>query len=99
MNQAEKNLVDFIVNTYPKRGILFATSWTTYSICSTPEEDLLCAVFPGEERDWIKELPDLIVRLGHEHCADQDEYDGLELFAMFLGDAMRDLAFCHMRDM
>ena len=43
MNQAEKDLVDFIVNTYPKRGILFATSWTTYSICSTPEEDLLNA--------------------------------------------------------
>lgn len=97
MNLAEKNLVDFIVNTYPKRGFLFSTSWTSYSICETQEEELLCAVFPGD-RDWINELPDLIIRLGTEYCKQDDGYELMDLFAMFLGDAMRDLANCHMRE-
>ena len=99
MNQAKQNLVDFIVNTYPKRGMVFSTSWTSYSMCETPEETLLCKFFGDQDsldRDWFKDLPSAIYDLAKEYGAYEKEQE--DLFAMFLGDAMRDLLNCHLRE-
>lgn len=94
MNNARKNLNDFIIKTYPKRGFLFSTSFTTCSLVETQEEELIAAVLQDED-DWLGSLPDLVFSLAQEFDPEK-ELTGV--YAMFLGDAMRDLIGCHIRE-
>jgi hypothetical protein len=97
MNQAKLDLCEFIVHTYPKRGLIFSTSWTNESLYETEEERLINACFVEDDnRDWYEDLPSVIFDLATEWGAQEREQT--DLFAMFLGDAMRDLFNCNMRE-
>lgn len=94
MPDNRKNLNDFIIKTYPKRGFLFSTSFTTCSLMETQEEELIAAVLQDED-DWLGSLPDLVFSLAREFDPEKELTD---LYAMFLGDAIRDLFSCHVRE-
>jgi len=108
LTPAEQALHTFIIKKYPKRGLLFSTSWTSCSLASSEEEALICAwldekktnSLSGHDHDWFKEIPsllfDLAVKAGVNK--DDDDYAGVELYSMFAGDFMRDSMFCHLRD-
>lgn len=97
----EQALHDFIIKTYPKRGFLFSTSWSTCTLPETPEETLVQEYLNErhEGGDWLTQLPQALFDLAVKAGAHDDSMGAHQaLYSMFLGDAMRDLLQCHLRD-
>ena len=102
-------LAEFIVNVYPKRDFRFCTSWSSYSICLTDEEDLINEVYaelyPEQEgRDWLSDLPSLLLeiaaahRLIHVNEDDDTKNRHDQAFITFCKDAIEDLFTCHLNE-
>ncbi len=104
-------LAAFIFHEYPKRDYKFATSWSTYAICSTAEEDLVNAAFYAEEQiknpsfnpdvdpldlNYLRDLPTLVLNLCICHAKSETDISAAKTF---VADAMSDLMQCHLSEM
>lgn len=100
--KAELELADYICNDYEAGK--FETSWDTYSMCATREETLLSNFVNAVDRaddSYFLVLPELLVSLATRYIVDKTDEAAAEVFekfSIFIGDAMRSLAYCELRE-
>lgn len=104
-------LIHLIEDRYTQEQMIFETSWSSYAITPTEIETAVTAFIDAhglKEVDWFATLPIMLNTLAIrrrdellEAIGDGDDeavWQKLETHCIFLGDAMRDLAYCHLRD-
>lgn len=89
----------------------FATSWSSYSIQTTPEEDLIYACFAtmtpinaafNVDADWFREVPSMLYMVGQAFLCQCDSEDAraawIEKVSEFAASYMKDAMGCFLRE-
>ncbi len=92
-----KALAEFIFTTY--RPGSFCTSWSSYAITPSTEEELVDALIrkltTEEYPDWLNELPQALIAMATRHAETDEQVDKLVRFG---ADAVADLMACNIRE-
>lgn len=87
---------------YKKRGIPFDTSWSTYSITATEEEQLINAILqtienPNESHAILEVIPAIIAYYTARYQV-TDTVEAIESVSLFIADMFKNLMLCDARE-